>query len=154
MRIDGCNMTRWAVTDLNHGGVGACSHTLNFAKGEESIRSGLAFLDVKVVLDGLLDLFRATDHARRGAAQLDEVLSDLRAVEHGVERSNFIDTNGGHVQDLSDLVHSCKRQPAAILSLRQVQQRDCGSLFVVLGVSANDVRDLYEDEEGNYRPFS
>lgn len=55
---------------LDHGGVGARAEAFDLSQREQTIRSGLALLNVQVLLDGLLDLLRATHHARCRAAQL------------------------------------------------------------------------------------
>ena len=71
----------------------------------------------EVLLDVLLDLLGAADHAGSGPAELDEILADLFAVEHGVESGHLIDADLGSLNQLGDLVHCGKRKPASTLSL-------------------------------------
>lgn len=93
-----------------------------------------AYVDVQVLLDGLLDLLRAAHHARRRAAQLqhrkgderrkegqgsytglhrrdqcaasclDEVFAHFRAVEHRVERRNLVHLHRRHIQHRRHLI--------------------------------------------------
>lgn len=47
-------------------------------------------------LDRVLDFFGATDHAWRGAAELDKVFAYLRAIKHCVERRHFVHADRRH----------------------------------------------------------
>jgi hypothetical protein len=75
-------------------------------------------------LDSLLDFLRSIDHARRRAAQLNEVLALLLSIEHGVESSHFVDAHGCGAYNLSYLIHGGNGEEAACLSLGQVQEGD------------------------------
>lgn len=72
-------------------------------------------LDAKLVHDGLLDVLRAAHHARRRAAELDEVLAPLLAVEHGVEGGHLVHLHLVLPHDFRDLLHGGQRQPAPVL---------------------------------------
>ncbi len=61
---------------------------------------------MQVILDGLLDLLGAADHAGGGAAQLDEVLAHGRAVEHRVEGRHLVHTNGRNINYFGHLLHN------------------------------------------------
>ena len=119
------------VVHLDHRSVGAGPEALNLEEGEESVLGRFAVLNAQVVGDSLFDVLRTADHARRRAAQLDEVLAHLGAVEHGVEGGHLVHAGGGRAHDLGHLVHGRYRQPAPVLSLRQVQERDDARLLVV-----------------------
>mmetsp|Transcript_18176 Transcript_18176/g.55700 ORF Transcript_18176/g.55700 Transcript_18176/m.55700 type:complete len:254 (+) Transcript_18176:271-1032(+) len=109
------------VVQLDHRRVRARAEALDFSQREHAVWSGRAFQDAEVLLDRLLDVFGTAHHARRRPAQLDEVLAHFLAIEHGVERGDFVDAHGGHVQQLRDAVHRRERQPAPVLSLGEVQ---------------------------------
>ena len=49
-----------------------------------------AVFDPQVIFYGLSDFFCAAGHAGCCTAQLNEVLSDMCTVEHGVEGGNFV----------------------------------------------------------------
>jgi hypothetical protein len=87
----------------------------------------------------LLDLLGAADHARGRTTQLDEVFSNLGAIEHGVEGCHLIHTHGRHLHHTGDLIHGREGQPSAALSLGQIQQWDAGSLLVVGWVSRQNM---------------
>jgi len=105
------------IIHLNHRSVGTGTEALHFQECEHAVRGGLAVLDAQVVLDGSFDILGAADHAGCGAAELDEVLSYLGAVEHGVETGDFVDAGGGRFDDLGDLVHGGDGEPSAVLAL-------------------------------------
>jgi hypothetical protein len=76
-------------THLNHWSIGTGSHALNLTETEHAIRGCLSLLwssseggggscgrqegdlNLKMVLDRLFDLFRATDHTRSGSTELE-----------------------------------------------------------------------------------
>ncbi len=55
-----------------------------------------SIMNAQVLFNRALDFLRAAHHARRRAAQLDEVLADALLVEHRVERSNLHTRTGQH----------------------------------------------------------
>mmetsp|Transcript_6703 Transcript_6703/g.9978 ORF Transcript_6703/g.9978 Transcript_6703/m.9978 type:complete len:269 (+) Transcript_6703:336-1142(+) len=122
------------VVQLDHGRVGAGPQALHLPQGEQPVRRGLAVPDAQVVRDGALDVLRAADHAGRGPAQLDEVLPQLLPVEHGVEGGDLVDGHGRGAHHLRNLVHRRHRQPAPVLSLSKIKQRDDCPLLEVLWV--------------------
>jgi hypothetical protein len=73
-----------------------------------------------------------------GRADLDKVLADGLAVVHGVEGCNLVDTHWGHLEHASDLIHDADAGEA-VLALAQVEQGHDGGLFVLLGVSLEDL---------------
>jgi hypothetical protein len=83
----------------------------------------------------------AGDGAGAGAyrcAGLNEELAHGVSVVHGVERGHFVDSHGRHLQQASDLVHDADAGEA-VLALAQVEQGHDGGLFVLLGVSLEDL---------------
>ena len=70
---------------------------------------------------------------------MDEVFADLGAVEHGVERGDFVDACGGCFDDGGDFVHGGDGEPAAVLALGEVKEGDDSGLFVVGGVFGQDL---------------
>ena len=66
-----------------------------------------------------------------GPADLKVILSDLGAVEHGVEGGDLVDLHGLHVEDFGDLVHCGESQEVIVLLLCDKEGRDaCGLLIV------------------------
>lgn len=121
---------------MNHGCIDACAKAFDLTDSEQAIIAGAVHLDVCEVLDGLNNVTGAAEHARCGAADLEMVLADLGAVEHGIERGDFVDLHGSHVEDLGDLVHGGEGQEVVVLLLRDEEGRDAGGLLVVGGVFA------------------
>ena len=74
------------------------------------------------------------NHARSGAADLQVVLAHLGAVEHRVERGDFVDLHRGHLEHFCHLVHSGQREEVIVLLLRDKQHWDDAARFVVFGV--------------------
>lgn len=81
-------------------------------------------LDAELVHDGLLDVLRAAHHARRRAAELDEVFAPLLAVEHGVEGGHLVHLHLVLPYDLGHLLHGGQRQPAPVLQDEERQKTD------------------------------
>ena len=82
-----CQALVVVVIHLDHWGVGAGAEALDLAEGKEAVGSSLAVLDAEVVLNGALDVLRATDHAGGSAAELQWVLErrgDGRGGEQGM----------------------------------------------------------------------
>ena len=52
------------------------------------------------------------------------IFSDRIAHEHGVESGHLVDAHARHANDLGHVVHSADGQPAAILTLGQIKQRN------------------------------
>lgn len=129
------------VVDLNHRGVGASTEALDLDQGELLVLGGLTGLDAELVLKSLEDLCGATtaEHARGGGAELQEVLSNRLAVEHGVESGDLVNTHGGHLEELGDVVHDRDGNPTGVLTLTEVEQWDDGSLLVLFGVVGDDL---------------
>jgi len=99
-----------------------------------------------MLLNRFLNILASANHARCGAAKLNEVLSYLGAVEHGVERGDFVDAGGGGTNDFCDLVHGCDRKPASMLTLGEIEEGDDSGLFVVGGVFGQNLRGFRNDE--------
>jgi hypothetical protein len=59
--------------------------------GHQGLRSNTrtAFVDVQMVFDGLNHLLSTAQLARSGAANLQQVLADRFAIEHGVKRASL-----------------------------------------------------------------
>jgi len=71
-------------------------------------------------------------------AGLDEELAHGSAVVHGVERSDLVDSHGGHLEQAGDLVHDADAGEA-VLALAEVQKGHDGGLLVLGGVSLEDL---------------
>jgi hypothetical protein len=52
------------------------------------------------------------------------IFSDRIAHEHGVEGGHLVDAHARHANDLGHVVHGADWQPAAILTLGQIKQRN------------------------------
>ena len=74
------------------------------------------------------------NHARSGAADLQVVLAHLGAVEHRVERGDFVDLHRGHLENFRHFVHSGECEEVIVLLLRDKQHWDDAARFVVFGV--------------------
>lgn len=122
------------IVELEHWGIGTSSQTLNLQQRKQAVLRCAPILDVQMVHDGLFDVLGPANHAWGRAAQLNEVLSSLLAVEHGVECRNLVHADRGHSYDFCDLVHRCEWKPASGLALRQIKEWNDASLFVVAGV--------------------
>eukprot|EP00960_Hanusia_phi_P048846 759203-Hanusia_phi.AAC.6 len=115
------------------------------ARGQQD--SPTANFNSKVFLDRVEDGVSSDTRCRH---HLDVMLSNGRAVVHGVEGSHLIHAHGRHVQNLRDLVHGNKWDPprAAMLwhllslLLSQVQERHDSRALVVAGVLLQDLVDL------------
>lgn len=59
-------------------------------------------------------------------------------VEHGVEGGDFVDTHGGHVEEVGDIVHDGNGCPALVLALAEVEKGDDGGLPVLGRVVGDD----------------
>lgn len=129
------------VVDLDHGSVGAGTEALDFDQGKLLVLGGLTGLDAELSLESLEDLCGATaaEHARGGGAELQKVLSDGLAVEHGVESGDLVYAHRRHLEELGDIVHDRDRDPTRVLALTEVEQWDDGGLLVLLGVVRDDL---------------
>lgn len=67
-------------------------------------------------------------------------LAHRRPVVHGIERSDLVNSHGGHLQDARHLVHDADAGEA-VLALAQVQDRHHGGLFVLGRVALQDLGD-------------
>ncbi len=94
-----------------------------------------------MLLDGLFNILTAANHTRCGSTQLNKVLSDLLAVEHGVEGCDFVDAGRFDLADLCHLVHGGYGKPAPVLALGEVEEGDDSGLLVVVGVFGEDLFD-------------
>ena len=82
-----------------------------------------------------------SEEARGGATDLQMVLANLCPVEHGVERGDFIDLHGGHLEDLGSLVHSRQSQEVVVLLLGDEKHGDHGAALVVVRVLVKELLD-------------
>ncbi len=57
-------------------------------------------------------------------AYLNMIFSNRIAHEHGVESGHLVDAHARHANDLGHVVHGADGQPAAILTLGQIKQRN------------------------------
>lgn len=65
-------------------------------------------------------------------------LANRRAVVHGVEGSDLVDTGRGHLKEPGDLIHDGDGREA-VLALAQVEQGHHGGLLVLWRVSLKDL---------------
>jgi hypothetical protein len=75
-----------------------------------------------------------------GGANLDMILSNWRAIVHGVECSHLIDTHWRHLQYSCHLIHDAERCEA-MLPLSKVKQGHNSRLFVLRGIPLDDLVD-------------
>ena len=129
------------ASNLHHRGVGARSKALDLNQRELFIRRRLSVVDVKVILDGLLDSLRAAEHARGGGAHTNDVLANLFSDVHRVESGDLVDLHGRDFEDLGDLVHGDQGKPSVLL-LGEGKEGHGGTLLVLLGVLGDDFVDL------------
>jgi hypothetical protein len=112
------------VADLHHRRIDAGAEAFDLAQGEGAVLGRLAEVDAEPLLAGLHDRVGAAQPAGRRRADLQQVLSDRLQIEHGVEARDLVDADRRHVEDLGHMVHGGAVEPAAILRLRQMEQRD------------------------------
>ena len=84
-----------------------------------------------MVLAGLHHFARASDHAGRGAAELQVVLADSFSVVHRVESGDFEDVDLGYFEDFCDFLHRRETQEVVVLLLSDEQHRQQRALLVV-----------------------
>src|SRR5262249_27006368 len=82
----------------------------------------------------LFQFFRAAQHARRGAAELDVKTADRREIEHGVKCRDFEHADLGHAEQIRRDFDRLLRQPATALLLRPPQDRDHRGLLAAFGI--------------------
>ena len=127
------------IPDHDHWCVTARALALDLDDRELAVLGRLAGLDAtQVTADGVQDLVRTTKHAGGGGADLDKVLANGLAVEHGVEGGDLVDTHGGHLEEIGDVVHDGYGRPSFVLTLAEVEERDDGGFLVLRGVVGDD----------------
>ena len=109
--------------DLHHRRVDAGAEALDLGPGERAIGGDVVLVTDHAVQDGL-QLPRAAQHARRGAAELHVKAADRRQIEHGVEGRHFEHADFRHAEHVGDRLDRLLRQPAAGLLLRTPQKRN------------------------------
>lgn len=67
-------------------------------------------------------------------------LADRRAVVHGIEGSDFVDTHRRHLEHAGDFIHDANAGEA-VLSLAKVEQRHDGGLLVLGRIALEDLGD-------------
>lgn len=83
------------------------------------------------------------EFATYGGASLDKELADRRAVVHGIEGGDLVDTHGGHLEQAGDLVHDADAGES-VLALANVKNGHDGGLFVLGRVALQDLgNDLF-----------
>jgi hypothetical protein len=65
-----------------------------------------------------------SQEAWRSSADLQVVLSDLGAVEHGVETGHLVDLHWSHLENLGDLVHCGESEEVVVLLLSDEKSWD------------------------------
>jgi len=147
------------VANDDHRRVAARALALDLNNSEFAVLGSLAWVNTtEVGADCVEDLGGAFEHARRGRADLDKVLANGLAVEHGVERCDLVNTHGRHVDEASDIVHDADACPAFVLPLAKVKQRDYGCLLILGRVVGDDLLGLLHvvcvEGECNLREWS
>ena len=129
------------VVDLDHGGVRARAEALDLEEGELLVGRRLAESDAEVRRDRVDDRVGTApaEHARGRRADLDKVVADGFAVEHGVEARDLVDAHRGHLEDLCDVVHDADRREVLVLLLGDLEERDHGRLLVLGRVLCDDL---------------
>lgn len=84
------------------------------------------------------DLVGASEPARGGCADLNVILAHGVPHKHGVKGGHLVDPHPGHADDGSDVVHGTDGQPAAVLPLGKVQQRDHSGALVAVRIDGHD----------------
>merc|ERR1740128_105149 len=126
------------VVDLDHRGVHTGSQTLNLREREEIVLGGASCLNVEVLLDGIQDLVGPAQPARGRRAYLQMVFAHRVPHEHGVEGCHLVYTHTRYADVVCNAVHCADGQPAAVLSLGQVQQRNNRGSLVSVWVDGHD----------------
>jgi len=85
------------------------------------------------------DFRRAAQHARRRSAYLNKVLANRFAIEHGVERRDFVYPHRLHFEQLRHIVHNADARPSFVLPLAEVEEGNDGCLFVLGRVMRDDI---------------
>ena len=73
-----------------------------------------------------------------GCAGLDEELADGRAVVHGVEGGDFVNTHGRHLEKAGNLIHDANAGEA-VLALTEIEDGHNSGLLVLGRVSFEDL---------------
>lgn len=85
-------------------------------------------------------------------ASLNKEFANWRAIVHGVERGNLVDTHRGHLKNPRDFVHDTDRGES-VLALAEVQDWHDSSLLVLRRVALEEFSDdgliLWREFEGN-----
>ena len=111
------------VVHLDHGRVHAGAEALDLRAGEQPILAGLAGPDPDFVADGAEHVANAAQHARRRAAHLEMVPADRGQVDHRVEGRDLHHADFRHAQPPGDMFDGGLGQPAAVLALGHIEQR-------------------------------
>ena len=147
------------IVDLDHRSVGTRSQALHLQQSEQTILCRLPILDPELLLQRLENLLRSAQHARRGAACLDEELSHLLATSerdgeqirsvHRVEGHHLVHLHRRHLENLCYFVHRSERDVISALpvteiilnylSLSKIEQRHNSRLLIVLRISFHDL---------------
>ena len=89
-------------------------------------------------LADLLQILAPTQHAGRGAADLDVGFpAHGRKLEHRIERGHFVNADEGHIEHLAHIFHGGLREPAGILLLGAPEQSDHGRGLLAGGIIAD-----------------
>ena len=125
------------VVHLNHRRVHAGAQALDLGAGEHPVRAGFPGADADLVPDRAEDLAGAAQHAGRGAADLDVKRPDRRQVDHRVEGRDLHHADLRHTEPPGDMLDRGPGHPAAVLALRQIEQRQDGARLPALRIAGD-----------------
>src|SRR4051794_21931756 len=126
------------VVDPDHRRVGAGPQALELAQEEAPVVGRLADPDPERVLAGAHHVVRAAEPARRSRAHPDLRPPRRRDVVHVVEGRDLVDLDPRRAEIVGDVVQDRPGQPAAVLLLRHVQERQDGARLPALRVLGDD----------------
>ncbi len=117
------------LEDDDHGSVDAGALTLDFFPGERAFGIEREGIVMDLLLTDLHQIFRAAQHAGRGAADLDMGTgADRLQLELGVEGRNLEHADIGHAELGRDMLDCSARDPAVLFLCPHEQRDDSGLL--------------------------
>ena len=111
------------IVDLHHGGVDAGAEALDLGQRKVTVLRGFAQADAELVAASIAERIRATQPAGRRPAELHVIAADRLQVQHRVEGGDLVDPDRRHVEQRGDILHHRLGDPATVLALREVEQR-------------------------------
>src|SRR6266545_7129485 len=110
-----------AMVDDDDRRIAAPARALDRAQRDLAVLARLADADSQLALEGLDDLLRSDERAGDVRADLDEMLADRGQVVHVIEGRDRLHMGRSQVERVGHLRERLRRQPPAVLLLRQPQ---------------------------------